>query len=110
MRAQVIQLCNCRKAAPTYKARRSRKGAAESLFERTGAGYDDFIRGRKFAELLIKRAEQTEIEQAHWAIINEAVRRRLKGGEHSRKAWTPVNDGFLQSIARYVATAKISRA
>lgn len=109
MSAQVIQLNDHRAAARKVPLKPSRKRNRRYVFERGADGYGDFMRGRKYAEGPIKNADSAEIEGAFWAIVKEAMR-RAEGGEHSRKPWEPTADGFLQSIARYVATGVILSA
>jgi hypothetical protein len=49
------------------------------------------------------------IETAFKSIIEEAMRRRAKGGKNSRTPWTPASDGFLFGMARYVAMPRSQR-
>jgi hypothetical protein len=79
-----------------------------ALFARTAKG--GFMRGRRLAEVMIERADQTTIELAFQSLVREAMQRAARGGKRSRTPWTPVSDGFLQGIARFVATGEILRS
>ena len=92
-------------AAPTIKARDD-----ASFFAFSGGAYDDFMRGRRLAGVLIKKADSVALESAFNALLREAMQRATKGGKRSRRPWTPTNEGFLQAISRYVANGEVLEA
>ena len=79
---------------------------APALFARTAVPFEDFMRGRRLAEFMIERADQTTIELVFQSLVREAMQRAARGGKRSRTPHTPGSDGFLQGIARFVATGE----
>ena len=70
----------------------------------------DFKRGWMSAAAMIEHPQLAErLEAAFKSIIEEAMRRRAKGGKNSRSALNAASDGFLLGIARYVATGEVYR-
>ena len=83
--------------------------------EPTELGHGDHNRGRVYARLLIRAIEEDRplqnprasrgfsapwfLEKIFEAMIEDAVRRRTKGGKRSRTALTPTMDGFLRELS-----------
>ncbi|MDQ6734646.1 MAG: hypothetical protein M3Z35_11145 [Nitrospirota bacterium] len=69
--------------------------------------HSDCKRGRSYALLVIDalaadRCGSPPLENIFAAIIEDAVRRRLKGGKHARTL-PPAVDGFLWELSRFIA-------
>jgi hypothetical protein len=122
MSAQIIQFAARRNGSPVPEKTdiKERKGAASrqtkaprddaSFFAFTDTGYGDFMRGRRLAGILIKKADSFALERAFHALVREAMQRAKRGGKRSRRPWTPTNNGFLQAISRYVANGEVLEA
>lgn len=129
--SNVIQLSEYRRPAVSAECQRKAEIAMaiemlqrrQHFFERRARSaqvpVSDFRRGWMCAAAIIEHAKLAEmiehcrsvemIEAAFQSIIKEAMQRRATGGKYSRTPWTPTSDGFLHSIARYVATGKVYR-
>jgi hypothetical protein len=81
--------------------------------EPTKHSHVDFKRGRVYAQLLLKaikadlpnnRASDAVfyLERIFAAMVDDAIRRRLKGGKGSRLNISSTVSGFLSEISRYI--------
>jgi hypothetical protein len=115
--SNVIELSAYRRAEASLECQRKVEIAmAIEMLQQRGHFFErhehisDFRRGAMCAAAMIEHPQFAErIEAAFKYIIEEAMRRRAKGGKNSRKPWTPASDGFLFGITRYVATGKVYR-
>jgi hypothetical protein len=86
--------------------------------EPTKHAHTDFKRGRVYAQLLLKAIEADRpthrraysapryLERIFAAMINDAIKRRLKGGKGSRTNITSAMDGFLYGISHHICGLK----
>jgi len=87
--------------------------------EPTELSHGDHHRGRVYAWLLVRAIEEDRplqnpqasrdffgtprfLEMIFATMIEDAVRRRLKGGKNSRKPLTPTMDGFLRELSLHI--------
>jgi hypothetical protein len=111
MSAQVIPFSSRRsRQAPADNPKlreRKRMCSRKKIFERSGNNFEDSMRGRAYACLLIEGADAAEIQKAFWAVIREALQHRATDDKHDRDPWSLASFGFLHAIAIYISTGKV---